>query len=107
MNALQVMDRYWQEVIQVSTSKNDIKVQYLYDSMTKLSSEKYVIWPNKKFIYQTLRNKYQYKKTGSEKKGRESEKERGRKCGREAVSVGESKRGREILRKWLGEKECF
>ena len=104
---MQVMDRYWQEVIQVSTSKNDIKVQYLYDSMTKLSSEKYVIWPNKKFIYQTLRNKYQYKKTGSEKKGRESEKERGRKCGREAVSVGESKRGREILRKWLGEKECF
>ena len=26
MNALQVMDRYWKEVIQVSTWKNDIKV---------------------------------------------------------------------------------
>ena len=27
----QVMDRYWKEEIQVSTKKNDIKVQYLYD----------------------------------------------------------------------------
>ena len=25
------MDRYWKEVIQVITYKNDIKVQYLYD----------------------------------------------------------------------------
>ena len=32
-NALQVMDRYWKEVLQVSTWKNDIKVQYLYDSL--------------------------------------------------------------------------
>ena len=31
MNALQVMDRYRKEVIQVSTLKNDVKVQYLYD----------------------------------------------------------------------------
>ena len=31
MNALQVMDRYRKEVIQVSTVKNDVKVQYLYD----------------------------------------------------------------------------
>ena len=31
MNALQVMDRNWKEVIQMSTRKNDIKVQYLYD----------------------------------------------------------------------------
>ena len=31
MNALQVMDRYREEVIQVSTQKNDKKVQYLYD----------------------------------------------------------------------------
>ena len=28
MNALQVMDRYWKEVIQVNTRKNDKKVQY-------------------------------------------------------------------------------
>ena len=28
MNVLQVMDRYWTEVIQVSTQKNDLKVQY-------------------------------------------------------------------------------
>ena len=34
MNALQVMDRYWKEVIQVSTQKNDIKVQYLYNKLT-------------------------------------------------------------------------
>ena len=32
MNALQVMDRYWKEVIQVSTQKHDINVQYLYDT---------------------------------------------------------------------------
>ena len=32
MNALQVMDRYRKEVIQVSTRKNEIKVQYLYDT---------------------------------------------------------------------------
>ena len=43
MNALQVMDRYWKEVKQVSTRKNDIKVQYLYDTsflliLTKLIS---------------------------------------------------------------------
>ena len=31
MNALQVMDRYWKEVVQVSTGKHDVKVQYLYD----------------------------------------------------------------------------
>ena len=31
MNAVQVMDRYWKEVIQVSTYKNDIKFQSLYD----------------------------------------------------------------------------
>ena len=28
------MDRYWKEVIQVSTWKNDIKVQYPYDNTT-------------------------------------------------------------------------
>ena len=33
MNALQVMDRYWKEVIQVSTQKHDINVQYLYDNL--------------------------------------------------------------------------
>ena len=32
MNEFQVMDRYWKEVIQVSTLKNDIKVWYLYDN---------------------------------------------------------------------------
>ena len=31
MNALQGMDRYRKEVIQVSTQKNVIKVQYLYN----------------------------------------------------------------------------
>ena len=31
MNALQVMDRYREEVIQVSTQKNEKNVQYLYD----------------------------------------------------------------------------
>ena len=34
MNALQVMDRYRKEVTQVSTKKNDIKIQYLYDKMS-------------------------------------------------------------------------
>ena len=33
-NALQVMDRYQKELIQVSTLKNDKKVQYLYDKAT-------------------------------------------------------------------------
>ena len=33
MNALQVMDRYGKEVIQVSTRKHDINVQYLYDKV--------------------------------------------------------------------------
>ena len=32
MNALQLKDRDRKEVIQVSTRKNDIKVQYLYDT---------------------------------------------------------------------------
>ena len=32
MNTLQVMDRHRKEVIQVSTWKNDIKVQYLDDN---------------------------------------------------------------------------
>ena len=32
MNALQLKDRHMKEVIQVSTRKNDIKVQYLYDT---------------------------------------------------------------------------
>ena len=35
MNALQVMDRDRKEVIQVSTYKNDIKVQYLNDTVVK------------------------------------------------------------------------
>ena len=34
MNALQELDRYRKEVIQVSTQKNDIKAQYLYDIVT-------------------------------------------------------------------------
>ena len=33
MNALQGMDRYLNEEIQVSTQKHDIKVQYLYDNI--------------------------------------------------------------------------
>ena len=35
MNALQVMERYRKEVVQVSTQNNDIKVQYLYDTCVK------------------------------------------------------------------------
>ena len=31
MNALQVMDTYWKELIQLSPQKHDINVQYLYD----------------------------------------------------------------------------
>ena len=38
MNALKVMDRYWKVVIQVSTRKHDIKVQYLYDNVRALIS---------------------------------------------------------------------
>ena len=34
MNALIGMDRYEKEVIQVSTLKNDMKAQYLYDKIT-------------------------------------------------------------------------
>ena len=33
MNALQVMDRYGKEVIQVSTRKHDMNVQYFYDTV--------------------------------------------------------------------------
>ena len=33
MNALQVMDRYQKEVIQVSIRKHDINVQYPYDKI--------------------------------------------------------------------------
>ena len=33
MNALLVMDRYQKKVIQVSTYKNDVKVQYLYNNL--------------------------------------------------------------------------
>ena len=33
MNALQGMDRYRKELIQVSTWTNDIKVQYLYNTI--------------------------------------------------------------------------
>ena len=32
MNALQIMVSYWKEVKQVSTYKNDLKVQYYYNS---------------------------------------------------------------------------
>ena len=38
MNALQVMDRYLKVVIQVSTLKNDIKIQHLYDNKGVLKS---------------------------------------------------------------------
>ena len=37
MNTLRVMDRYQKEVIQVSTKKNDLKVQYLYDNTYYMS----------------------------------------------------------------------
>ena len=40
MNALQVMNRYWKEVIQASTWKNDIKVQYLYNTCTESHNSK-------------------------------------------------------------------
>ena len=29
MSALQVLDKFWKEVIQVSTRKHDVNVQYL------------------------------------------------------------------------------
>ena len=38
MNALQVFGRYQKEVTQVSTWKNDVKVQYLYDNCLILLS---------------------------------------------------------------------
>ena len=38
MNALQVMDRYWKEVKQVSTWKNVVKVQHHYDKVADLNS---------------------------------------------------------------------
>ena len=38
MNAFQVMDRYRKEVIQVSTRKPDINVQYLYDTYSNLET---------------------------------------------------------------------
>ena len=36
MNAKQVVDRYRKEVIQMSTKKHDINVQYLYDTPLSL-----------------------------------------------------------------------
>ena len=39
------MDRYWKEVLQVSTRKHGINVQYLYDSM-------YIV--TEKAIYTTI-----------------------------------------------------
>ena len=36
MNALQVMDRNWKKVIQVSTWKHGINVQYLYNNITQI-----------------------------------------------------------------------
>ena len=38
MNAWQGMDRYWKDVIKVSTRKHDLKVQYLCDKNPKLRS---------------------------------------------------------------------
>ena len=41
MNGLYVMDRYRKEVIQVSTKKNEKKVQYFYDTtLTPLNIRK-------------------------------------------------------------------
>ena len=33
------MDRYWKEVLQVSTRKHGINVQYLYDKQSKKATE--------------------------------------------------------------------
>ena len=33
MSALQVLDKFWKEVIQVSTRKHDVNVQYLYNNI--------------------------------------------------------------------------
>ena len=38
MNALQVKDRYQKEVIHMSTKKNDVKVQHLYDNFNNSAS---------------------------------------------------------------------
>ena len=46
MNALQIMDRYLKEVIQVSTQKLDMNVQYLYDiiNMTEWTNLTDFLW---------------------------------------------------------------
>ena len=41
MNAWNGMDRYWKEVIQLSTLKNDSKIQQLYDSGSKIEKFKF------------------------------------------------------------------
>ena len=50
MNALHRMDRDWKEVIQVSTLKNDIKAQYLYDITYTLFEISYLILGLRHFL---------------------------------------------------------
>ena len=42
MNALHVIDRYWKEVIQVSTWKNDIKVQSIKPDFSCFENSKFL-----------------------------------------------------------------
>ena len=52
MNALQVMDRYQKEVIQMSTEKDDKKVQYLYDKeIIYYNTKSILVRQGKKFFW--------------------------------------------------------
>ena len=54
MNVLKAMDRYWKELIQVSSSKNDIKVLYLYNSAMNLLIATYNITATYNTSYESL-----------------------------------------------------
>ena len=53
MNALQEMDRYLKEMIEVSIQKNDIKVHYLHDSIL-LAIVIFKLRSTKNFFFQKL-----------------------------------------------------
>ena len=50
MIALQVKDRYRKEMIQVSTHKNDKKVQYFNDSLIKPCQSNRELFLNERFV---------------------------------------------------------
>ena len=53
MNASERMDKYWKEVIQVSTSKNDRKVQVFFETMAHLQKKVFTIIM-KMILYYTI-----------------------------------------------------